>query len=273
MALLERFTGLALARQAAGTDNPTDLALRGSVKSANLTDAEIRDMGASLLQHSPGQVEALEILAEGWENSDRKVKLVKVAQAWSIFRELIAHYAAGQLMGWIRDKDIRSYAALLQTLPTTLSLQTWVNAGGQLIRESEKEKLISQIHNGKVKNWEQVHLWYSTQGENYPADKLTHALAALKTAIGLSLRKDGPEALGHLLRQSVATREQLVKEIYESRAKDYTNPFRKMVYDSPEEMNAVVGRLQDNSFIRQEKEALKQYRKEVEQIVADWKLA
>jgi hypothetical protein len=273
LALLERFTGLALARQAAGTDNPTDLALRGSVKSANLTDAELREMGASLLQHSPGQVDTLEILAEGWENSDRKVKLVKVAQAWSIFRELIAHYAAGQLMGWIRDKDIRSYAALLQTLPTTLSLQTWVNAGGQLIRESEKEKLISQIHNGKVKNWEQVHLWYSTQGENYPADKLTHALAALKTAIGLSLRKDGPEALGHLLRQSVATREQLVKEIYESRAKDYTNPFRKMVYDSPEEMNAVVGKLQDNSFIRQEKEALKQYRKEVEQIVADWKLA
>ena len=29
----------------------------------------------------------------------------------------------------------------------------------------------------------------------------------------------------------------------------------------------------DNGFVRQEKEALKQYRKEVEQIVADWKLA
>ena len=259
LALLERFTGLALAHH---TGNH-----------AKLTDAELREMGASLLQHSPGQVDTLEILAEGWENSDRKVKLVKVAQSWSIFRELIAHYAAEQLMRSINENKLRNYAALLQTLPTTLSLQTWVNAGGQLIRKSEKEKLISQIHNGKVKNWEQVHLWYSVQGDNYPADKLAHALAALKTAMGLSLRKDGPEALGHLLRQSVATKEQLVKEIYESRAKDYTNPFRKMVYDSPEEMNAVVGRLQDNSFIRQEKEALKQYRKEVEQIVADWKLA
>jgi hypothetical protein len=259
LTLLERFTGLALAHH---TGNH-----------AKLTDAELREMGASLLQHSPGQVDTLEILAEGWENSDRKVKLVKAAQAWSIFRELIAHYAAEQLMRSINENKLRNYAALLQTLPTTLSLQPWVNAGGQLIRESEKEKLISQIHNGKVKNWEQVHLWYSAQGENYPADKLAHALAALKTAMGLSLRKDGPEALGHLLRQSVATKEQLVKEIYESRAKDYTNPFRKMVYDSPEEMTAVVGKLQDNSFIRQEKEALKQYRKEVEQIVADWKLA
>jgi hypothetical protein len=201
------------------------------------------------------------------------VRLVKVAQAWSVFKELISHYAAGLLMASIKENAIGSYAALLQSLPTTLSLQPWVNAGGQLIRASEMEKLIGQIHNGKVKNWEQVHLWYTTQGENYPADKLAHALAALKTATGVSLRKDGPEALGHLLRQSVATREQLVKEIYESRAKDYTNPFRKMVYDSPGEMNAVVGKLQDNSFIRQEKDALKQYRKQVEQIVADWKLA
>jgi hypothetical protein len=173
----------------------------------------------------------------------------------------------------IKENKIRTYAALLQALPTTGTLQPWVNAGGQLIRESEMEKLIGQIHGGKIKNWEQVHQWYSAQGENYPADKLAHALAALKTATGISLRKDGPAALGHLLRQSVATREQLVKEIYESRAKDYSNPFRKMVYESTDEMNAVVGKLQDNSFIRQEREALKQYRKEVEQIVSDWKLA
>ncbi len=287
LSLLERLTGLALVRQTAGTAELTDPALpgpkkpdklsdtgsRNSASPHKLSDAELREMGASLLEHSPGQVEALEILAQGWENTDRKVKLVKVAQAWSIFRDLITHYAAEQLMHSIRENKIRTYSALLQTLPATGSLQPWVNAGGQLIRESEMEKLIGQIHNGKIKNWEQVHQWYSAQGENYPTDKLAHALAALKTVTGISLRKDGPEALGHLLRQSVATREQLVKEIYESRAKDYTNPFRKMVYESPEEMNAVVGKLQDNGFVRQEKEALKQYRKEVEQIVADWKLA
>jgi Domain of unknown function (DUF4954) len=273
LALLEKFTGLALARQAAETEKRTDPALLESVKSDKVTDTELREMGASLLQHSPGHVDTLEILAEGWENTERKVKLIKVAQAWSIFRELIAHYAAEQLMRSIRENNIRTYPALIQTLPTTLSLQPWLNAGGQLIRESELEKLIGQIHSGKIKNWEQVHSWYTAQGENYPADKLAHALAALKTVTGISLRKDGPAALGHLLRQSVATREQLVKEIYESRAKDYTNPFRKMVYDSTEEMNAVVGKLQDNSFIRQEKEALKKYRKEVEQIVTDWKLA
>jgi Domain of unknown function (DUF4954) len=257
--LLERFTGAAVARQ--------------SVNPAKYSDAELREMGVSVLEHSPGQAETLEILAEDWENSDRKVRLVKVPQAWALFKELIAHYAAGQLLRFIQERNIGSYPDLVAALPANQILNPWWNVGGQLIRASEVEKFIGQIHHGKVRNWEQVHQWYVHQGENYALDKLTHALAALKAASGVSPRKDGPEALGHLLLRSVATREELTKEIYDSRAKDYSNPFRKMVYSSVEEMNAVVGRLQDNGFIKQEKEAMRKYRADVEAIVTSWKLA
>lgn len=259
LAQLEQFTGLALARQ--------------SAKPEKYSPSALGEMGASLLEHSPGQAEALEILAEGWENSDRKVRLIKVPQAWALFRELIAHHAACLLMRFIKERSINSYSELMAALPATLTIHSWVNVGGQLIRESELEKFITQIHQGKIKNWEQVHQWYGRQGENYAMDKLVHALAALKTVSGVSLRKGGPEALGHLLRQSVATKEELTKEIFGSRAKDYSNPFRKMVYASTEEMNAVVGKLQDNGFIRQEKDALRKYRRDVEEIVTEWKLA
>ncbi|HXB95702.1 MAG TPA: DUF4954 family protein, partial [Puia sp.] len=258
LTLFEQYTGMAVAHP--------------SGKDVNYTPEQLREMGAALLQHSPGEADALEILAKGMENSDRKVRLVKIAPAWSLFRELIAHHAAIQLLRHIREQKIGSYAALLKTLPANPVLQPWINAGGQLIRESELNKLISQVHSGRIRNWDQVHQWYIRQGEQYPADKLADALAALKTATGISIRRDGPQALRHLLRQSVALKEQLTKEIYESRAKDYTNPFRKMVYESPEEMNAVLGRLPDNSFIRQEKEATKGYRREVEQLIAEWKL-
>jgi len=258
IALFERFTGQAIVRQS------------GTAQKYN--DEQLREMGAALLQHSPGEADALEILAEGMENSDRKVKLVKVAPAWSLFRELIAHHAANQLLRSVREQRIGSYAAFLKGLPSNPALQPWVNAGGQLIRESELSKLIGQIHAGRIRTWDQMHQWYVRQGEQYLEDKLTHALAALKTVTGLSLRRDGPQALGHLLRQSVALKEQLTKEIYESRAKDYTNPFRKMVYESTGEMNAVIGRLPDNSFIRQEKEATKKYRAEAEGLIAKWKL-
>jgi hypothetical protein len=45
-----------------------------------------------------------------------------------------------------------------------------------------------------------------------------------------------------------------------------------MVYSSKEEMNVVVGSLQDNSFIRQEKLALKNYKKETEAIIQRFRL-
>ena len=51
------------------------------------------------------------------------------------------------------------------------------------------------------------------------------------------------------------------KEIYKSRAKDYTNPFRKMIYETNEEMNAVVGRIEDNQFIQDQLAEVDSYTK------------
>jgi hypothetical protein len=134
------------------------------------------------------------------------------------------------------------------------------------------QKLLQQIRTGKIREWEQVHEFYVRQGENYEQDKLIHALAALKEIQGMTLKRAGKEGLQNLLRQAILTKEWMTKGIYDSRAKDYTNPFRKMVYDTPEEMDAVVGSLSGNSFIRQEKAALKKYRTEVEDILKKFKL-
>jgi hypothetical protein len=253
LTLLEKFTGRAINRQT------------GSAKKH--TDEELIAIGAEQLRNAPGAVEELEILGEGWENSDRKIKLIKVVQAWTLFRQLIVHHAVNQLMGFIRSNGIQKYEELMQALPASQAMAGWVNAGGQLIRESELEKLINQIHGGRVKTWEQVHQWYIRQGESYAADKLRHALAALREMTGITLKKGGKAGLGQFFRDSISLKEWMTAEIQASRAKDYANPFRKMVYSSTEEMNAVVGRLQDNGFIRQEREALKKYKAEIEGVI------
>lgn len=252
-ALLERYTGQAL--------------VKTEGRKGKHTAEELVALGAALLRDEPLKVELLEIVAEGWENSDRKVRLVKVAPAWAIYGELIAYHSANQLLRLIREESVDSYEELLKLIPASLPLQRWVNAGGQLIRETQLEQLNAQIRSGKVKSWDQVHLWYLRQGEQYAFDKLVNALAALKAVTGFTVRRGGPAGVRQLLLDSVATKEKMTGEIHASRAKDYTNTFRKMVYESTEEMNAVVGRLQDNSFIRQEKEALKKYRREVEEVL------
>jgi len=207
------------------------------------------------------------IIATGWENSDRKVRLVKTVQAYAIFKELIAYHAATRLLAFIQQEKIASFDDLLKALPANPPFTPWANVGGQLIRKTELDKLIGQIHSGKVRTWGEVHEFYRRQAEQYPTDKLHHALAALRQVTGATLRKSGPAGFAALMRQAIATRDWMTKEIYTTREKDYSNPFRKMVYESTEEMDAVIGRLEDNSFIKQENEAAKKYRKETEKVL------
>lgn len=256
LTVLERYTGVAV--------------VRAEGQRRKYSDEELVATGGALLRDEPEKAESLEIFAEGWENSDRKVRLVKVGAAWAVYRELIAYHAANQLLRLIREEKVGRFEELRSLVRRSLPLERWLNVGGQLIRESQLEQLNAQIRSGKVKNWEQVHLFYMQQGGKYFLDKLLHALAALKAVTGFTLQRGGATGLCKLLDDSVATKEKLTEEIFASRAKDYTNPFRKMVYDSPEEMNAVVGRLQDNSFIRQEKAALKNYRNEVAAAIANF---
>jgi hypothetical protein len=55
----------------------------------------------------------------------------------------------------------------------------------------------------------------------------------------------------------------MTKAIYDSRAKDYSSSYRKMVYESFAEMNEVVGKLEDNGFIKQQLAALESFKKEI----------
>ena len=65
-------------------------------------------------------------------------------------------------------------------------------------------------------------------------------------------------------------------EMYESavssREKDYTDYYRKMVYNSEEEMNAVVGSLQENSFLKELEEDTKIFNKKLSKMFSLEKL-
>jgi hypothetical protein len=258
LSLLCRFTGKAW------------VAAQGKKK--KYADEELIAMGKELLEEGKEDIEALEIFADGFENSDRKIRLIKVPQAYRLFRELIAYHAGVQLLAFVKTNKITGHEALQKALPGSPALTRWRNVGGQLIRETEVDKLLQHIHQGKVKDWNDVHSFYTKQGEGYVMDKLHHALAALKDIGGPNLRRSGKAALRDLLQTSISTKEWMVEGIYASRAKDYTNPFRKMVYDSPEEMDTVIGALKDNGFIRQERQAAKAYRREIDRVIRQFEL-
>ena len=75
-----------------------------------------------------------------------------------------------------------------------------------------------------------------------------------------------------IIQQAVATREWMVKGIFDSRAKDYHNPFRKMVYDNRKQMENVIGKLDDNSFIKKKIAEMKSYREKAKELLRKFKL-
>ena len=143
----------------------------------------------------------------------------------------------------------------------------WLNVGGQLIQKEDVDNLKRSIKSDKVRTWVELHAFYKQQGVSYHADKLNHAFTSLLEILNITPRQFTPALLKELLQQAIHTKEWMCKGIFDSRAKDYSNPFRKMIYDTNEEMNKVLGRLEDNGFIQQQLGELDQMKKQVKAVI------
>ncbi len=206
-----------------------------------LTGEAAIKLGEKLLEQNKIPDNA-EILASGMENTDRKVQLVKLPKAYRLFKELITYYGVSQLVQFIQQQNITSFEQLLKLLSKPVR-NKWMNIGGQLIPEPSVKTLIKNIHKGTISNWDEVHVFYTDSSNRYAEQKRQHAFASLLEILKLSPDKFSQKIFLQLLQQSISTKEWMTQNIYESRAKDYHSEFRKMVYDTDEEMEKVLGKL------------------------------
>jgi Domain of unknown function (DUF4954) len=232
-----------------------------------ISDEKAVAIGKELLESNASIVNELDIFAEDFENSTRDVRLVKVLSCYHIFKNLVSYYAAHQLIEYMGEKNLSSLEEIQNVLPNKIVITRWLNIGGQLIPQPEIEKLVRNIQSNKIKSWNDVHAFYKQQGVAYQQQKLHHALAALYETHGVHIKKISEPVFENLLQKNIHIREWMVKQIHESRAKDFKNPFRKMVYETDEEMTKIVGSLSDNSFIKQEMDSLSAYKKTIDNLL------
>lgn len=207
-----------------------------------------------------------------WVNGKHGALIVKVPEAINIFNELIVYYATCQFLKIITEQSIPNFAAFKKQLHAKISRSKWVNVGGQLIRKSKIEKLKQEIKTGLINSWQEVHDAYKEQGNLYENDKLTHAYTSILEIKHITGAQFTETVLKETLTAALATKTWMCKGIYQSRAKDYSNPFRKMVYDTNEEMNKVLGKLEDNSFIQEQAASLHSMSEEINAVLKSFKL-
>ena len=209
----------------------------------------------------------------GWENTERKTEVLKIPQSIAVFKELVRYYGTMELLQHIQNNKFTNFDELKKTLSAKVSRSEWLNIGGQLIQKPAVEKIKRSIKSGKVNNWDELHNFYRQEGVSYTADKLDHAYTSLLEILNITPKQFTPTLFKQLLQQAQDTMEWMCKGIHDSRAKDYSNPFRKMVYDTNEEMNKVIGRLEDNSFIQQQYAQLDEMKKQVKLITKQLRLS
>jgi hypothetical protein len=227
----------------------------------SLTDKQATEAGEKLLEQKTNLQNRV-ILLEGIENTSRKVQLVKATEAYHLFKEMIVYYGITQLLDLVTTENISSMNELTRALAKS-TRREWTNVGGQLIPKPALEKLTRDIRSGKIKSWDEVHHFYKEQSDQYPHHKCQHAFASLLEILKMTPAGFTKKIFLQLLQQALKTRQWMLNNIVESREKDYTNPFRKMVYESEKEMDTIIGSLKDNAFIRQQQDELVQFKKQV----------
>ncbi|SUJ02239.1 glucose-1-phosphate adenylyltransferase [Sphingobacterium spiritivorum] len=232
-----------------------------------LADQEAILRGAEILE-SDVDISHLDILLDHFENSKRKVQLMKVRQGYKLFKKLIRYYGASALAAY---SDQMEYTLQLLQQEVSWEREDWVNIGGQLIPTSRYKELIHQLKTDQLNSWDEVHAYYFAQSDQYQQDKTIHAVSALAELNNLKVSEITKEHLIVLFEEALEIKQWITEEIYQTRAKDYQNSFRMMVYESKEEMDKVVGALENNSFIRQQKEEFKYYHQRIADKIAQLK--
>ena len=213
-----------------------------------------------------------EAVVTGWENTHRPTVITKVPQATKLFSELISFYSCKALLQHITKNKFADFNKLKASLSAKISRSEWLNIGGQLIMKTEVERLKRSIKTTKVKSWDEVHQFYRERGADYEKDKLQHAYTSLLEILNITSKQFTPAVLKEVLLKMIDTKEWMSKGIYDARAKDYTNPYRKMVYDTNEEMTEVIGRIEDNSFVQDQFAEFDSLKRSVKSIIKKLKL-
>ncbi|ERJ57514.1 DUF4954 family protein [Sphingobacterium paucimobilis] len=205
--------------------------------------AQIR--GRRLLMDPNFDLNQREVYLTNTEFSNRKVVVVKARACYHTFKRMIHYYGAVHLADCL-EKDTCGTSA-----PSAIPEQReqFENVGGQLIPQKHIKTLIEDIKTQKIDSWTEVHERYHTWSKLYPKSKIDHALASLAQITETSPADWDTDFINHTLAQSLDTKKWIYSEIKKSRGKDYENPFRMLTYNSKEEMEKVVGKLEENSFL------------------------
>ena len=227
------------------------------------TNKELRQIGQNLLMNQPEYVDSLEVFGEGMEKGKRKVRITKVRKGYNAYGEMILHYAVKNIIRYLDESEDNSIEKL-NNMFEGKRLREWINLGGQMMPAEYVEQLRKDINESVLNTWDEIHHRYDELWQNYQQEKLRHSYLSLLYL--LQAKEISPEAWDWLLDKAIEIQQYICNQVYESRKKDYENPYRNATFRNEEEKIAVIGTIEGASFVKQVKEETEQFIAHVQEI-------
>ena len=231
----------------------------------------LRELGHKLYQGPRQVIDALEIFGEEVERGNRKVRILKAYDAYHAYGDMLIHYAVTGVINYFYqgEGNLDASATPLMDLSRTLESRRqreWVNMGGQLVMTSDLDRLRTDICEGRLNSWKDIHRRYNEIWKRYPMDKLRHAYLSMCFVLGVT--KMTPETWLVALAEAERIQRRIAEQVYLTRKKDHDNPFRQLTCRNEEEVKAVFGSIEGNSFVRQMREECNQHLATIERLRA-----
>ena len=218
----------------------------------------LAQLGKDLLEKDPQTVRSLHVLGTQMENSKREVLILKAVEAYQAYFEMVHYYCLKTLFDFADLNEIVGWE-LLQKRLSGGKIEPWSNVGGQLMPSSELDKLIEELENGSIQKWEQLHARYQTIHNQYDDHNASFAFATLLKLYNISEHDVSKKEWWTWIDKATNISHALAQRTMQSRKKDYVNLFRQNTYEHQQEMDAVLGNLDDNAFIKQMQEEAKAF--------------
>ena len=210
----------------------------------------LRECGKNLLDNEPYTVEKLEVLGEKVEKGRRKVVIDKALKAYHAYGDMIVYYAVKTCLIYLESHPGVTMKAIVEHMRGK-RLRKWINLGGQTMPEEYADQLRADIRDGVLNTWDDIHHRYDELWKDYQREKLRHAYFSL-----MFLYKDDTDVMTkemwqENLDQALRIQQYICDQVYESRKKDYDNEIRSATFRNEAEKLAVVGHIDDVSFVKQ----------------------
>lgn len=237
--------------------------IKSKVDFTEYKNKELRQIGQNLLINQPEYVDSLEVYGEGMEKGKRKVRILKPRKAYNAYGEMILYYAVKNIINYLGENKENSIEKL-NNMFEGKRLREWINLGGQMMPNEYVEQLRNDINEGVLNTWDEIHQRYNELWENYQQEKLRHSYLSLLYL--LQTDNLSKEAWNETLDKAVEIQQFICNQVYESRKKDYENPYRNATFRNEEEKIAVIGTIDETSFVKQVKEETEQFIAHVKEI-------